>query len=259
MSTGTDMRILTWPQLVAAQFMLTVKSRRWMELFAGAIALEAMALLVSAFAQRVDVGRMDESKIQMLNFFVWMFGLSILAAVWPAFLWRDEAPLQRRYHWSLPAGRGAHDLARVAAGAIWILILSLLVVVAVATWLPLVHQEFANWPIRFTVALLAAYSLASIAALNTERPVAWILGTIAVCAAIAGIVASTDFYTFHHGFRRIPFELVLGKAGLLTMFFDFANDRNKAGLVWLCVGVVGLAIVTLRRAGTFRLAVQRTP
>jgi hypothetical protein len=248
------MNTLPWSRLVAAQFILILENRRWMELFAGAVALLAMALLVATFTQRGVAGWGDPSAAQQTTLYVWNFGLIMLAVVWPTFLWRDEAPSQRRYHWSLPAARGANDLARVAAGAIWLLVLAAVVVTAAVLWLPLAFphhpdSKVVQWAGEFTVVLLAAYGLSSIAALATERPTTWILGVLGFCAAMAVVVIVAEILPYDAGIRRIPFELVFGKGGLLTLFFHFADRHIVAGPVWLTVAVVGLAIVTMRRTG----------
>jgi len=44
----------------------------------------------------------------------------IAGAVWPTILWYGETPSRRVYHWSLPVPRAAHDLMRVAVGAIYL-------------------------------------------------------------------------------------------------------------------------------------------
>jgi hypothetical protein len=41
-------------------------------------------------------------------------------ALWALAVWHGELPHGRSYHWSLPVSRCSHDLARVAAGAVWL-------------------------------------------------------------------------------------------------------------------------------------------
>ena len=40
---------------------------------------------------------------------------------WPMSVWRDEGPRERAYFWSLPITRFQGQLARVAAGGVWML------------------------------------------------------------------------------------------------------------------------------------------
>ncbi|MFQ6045509.1 MAG: hypothetical protein ACE5PT_03990 [Gemmatimonadales bacterium] len=48
--------------------------------------------------------------------------LALVGAVaWPIMVWLGEGPSRRSYHWSLPVPRPAHDLARVALGAVYLL------------------------------------------------------------------------------------------------------------------------------------------
>ncbi len=42
-------------------------------------------------------------------------------AIWAVMVWDGENPDRRSYHWSLPVPRPAHDLARVAVGAVYLL------------------------------------------------------------------------------------------------------------------------------------------
>jgi hypothetical protein len=245
MTAPAYVRLLTWPQLVVVQFMLTLKNRRWLELVGGAIALEAIAFLFATLVDQRNSGdpmiaigwdAYRVGAVQRMNVEVLTKGLVFLAAVWPAFLWRDEGPAQRRYHWSLPADRGWHDLARVAAGAIWIAILTVLAFTAIAVWLP--GGRGVTIPARwFVMILLGAYGMGSIAALTTERPLMWILGAIAFGAVASAMLS----------FARIrdPFE-----------WLDFYGARAGI-LLWLTVPIFGLGLVTQHRTGAQQLTLRR--
>jgi hypothetical protein len=242
MIAPTPVRLLSWPQLVALQFMLTLRNRRWMDLIGGAAALQAVSLLIATVADRmtpynrVSGGRTRYrvSAIQEMDVGLWMTVLVLLAAMWAAFLWRDEAPSQRRYHWSLPADHGFHDLARVAAGAIWVVILAVLVIVTVTTWLPYGGSLVMDVP-WFLFSLLVAYGLGSIAALSTERPLLWILGSIILAAGAMALL-----------------EMVH-----LRDEFEWLYEGRSAKWLWPTVAVLGLAYVSQRRAGAPRLILRR--
>ncbi|HUF49258.1 MAG TPA: hypothetical protein VMN60_00400 [Longimicrobiales bacterium] len=51
-------------------------------------------------------------------------------AFWPMIVWYGETPGRRTYHWSLPVARTGHDLMRVAAGAIYLVAISVTVALA---------------------------------------------------------------------------------------------------------------------------------
>jgi hypothetical protein len=236
-------RLLSWPQLVVAQFILTIKSRRWTDLIGGALALHAIAFLFATLLDErnsadpmISVGWVNrESYVQRMIVETWTLGLPFLAATWPAFLWRDEGPAQRRYHWSLPADRGWHDLARVAAGAIWIAILTVLVFTVIAAWLP--GGRLGMIPARwFFMTLLAAYGLGSIAALTTERPLLWIMGTIALAA---------------FGLALLEFG---GVDGVIPRWL---YEGRPARVIWLLVAIAGLDRVTRYRTGAPKLTLRR--
>ena len=91
-------------------------------------------------------------------------------------VWRDTAPRQRAYHWSMPVERSRHDLIRVAAGGalllVVVLILSLVTFLGMfvgghAATLQLVPAAF--W-VAFTVTPMLLYLLSTIAVLRSDRP-----------------------------------------------------------------------------------------
>lgn len=106
-------------------------------------------------------------------------------------VWLREAPQNRRYHWSLPVAREIHDMLRISAGAVW-LVLSI-GFFCILAWLatPAIHREV--WLQRapwfwfglFAVPLLA-YLLVTIPALLAGRPMVWVL-----TALLTGIVLAS--------------------------------------------------------------------
>lgn len=89
--------------------MLHWSGRSW---FLGAltVAIIAAAAPILAF-YGYDVGTLFFDFAPALMFSSGLFGL---------FVWRDEPPNRRDYHWTLPVDAGRHDLLRVAAGALWL-------------------------------------------------------------------------------------------------------------------------------------------
>jgi hypothetical protein len=114
------------------------------------------------------------------------------AGAWGILLWRDEGPVRRTYHWSLPYDAAKHDLTRAAAGAVWLFIAIALfmgagVLVAllsgegdvIGRTLPLLLPHF-------FIAGFTAYLLGCALSTYSDRPVEWLLfmylGVIVVVA-----------------------------------------------------------------------------
>lgn len=137
-------------------------SGRWAALMLGLIA----ALVIAVRIDR-DVGLAHVHVAAM-------FSLPA-AALWAFAVWHGEVPYRRGYHWSLPVPRAAHDLARVAAGALWLLLAYVvfasagaLVALGTGKW-----QRFAAggapW-VTFFAGPLVIYALASPLLLWSDSP-----------------------------------------------------------------------------------------
>jgi hypothetical protein len=106
-------------------------------------------------------------------------------AVAAALVWASEPPANRRYHWGLPVARETHDVLRVAAGAVWLIVA--VAAFAVAAWITesaaVREQWLRNAPLywlgMFLVAVLI-YLLSSIAALLVSKPLLWLTGAAAL-------------------------------------------------------------------------------
>lgn len=116
-----------------------------------------------------------------------MIALGGLAAV---LTWSNEGPGNRRYHWSLPVARELHDLLRVIAGALWLVML--IAAFATIAWFleaPIHRSYWLNdaplfWLAMFLVPLLV-YALATVPALLSGKPLLWIFGTMLVSLLLA--------------------------------------------------------------------------
>lgn len=113
-----------------------------------------------------------------------------LGGVAAVLAWINEAPQNRRYHWAMPVKREVHDIMRIAAGAIWLVVA--IAIYAALAWLmeePSVREIWLSnaplfWLGIFLTPLLT-YLLASIAALMAGRPLLWLGGIIAVVAMLS--------------------------------------------------------------------------
>ena len=130
-------------------------------------------------------------------------------AVAAALMWASEPPENRRYHWAMPVAREKHDVLRVFAGAVWLIVA--IAAFAVTAWIAegaTVREQWLNdaplyWLGMFLVAVLI-YLLCSIAALLVAKPLLWLAGvglvilvsiskTVATHAPIIGDVGSALF------------------------------------------------------------------
>ena len=116
---------------------------------------------------------------------LWLAGMAslLLAVLWPIRVWRGEPVTRRDYHYSMPIKRSHHDLTRVLAGGVWVLLVSLgLVLVAAVTAALFDHTAlFGRLTVWFWLNLLIAplilYTLTSIVYVRAaSRPSAWFWG-----------------------------------------------------------------------------------
>jgi hypothetical protein len=108
--------------------------------------------------------------------------LSAVSVLWAIMVWRAEGPTQRSYHWSLPVDVQQHDLIRVAAGACWMLGVSLFfgVVTFVASHTNLAGNGVSLPPsywMSFATAVVIPYLFGSAIGLASDRPAEWLLGS----------------------------------------------------------------------------------
>lgn len=112
-------------------------------------------------------------------------GLVAIGGIAAALAWVYDAPRDRRYHWAMPVPRETHDILRVAAGAIWLMVaIALFGAVALFAEDRLVREQWLSsaplyWVGLFMVPVLA-YLLCTIATLLSGRPLLWLGGAILV-------------------------------------------------------------------------------
>ena len=117
--------------------------------------------------------------------------LVVLALLLPIAMWQDEPPARRDYHRVMPLATSTHTLLRVLAGWYWMMLLTVLYLLAVVTvpaivgWLPgalpvtIHYMRWWEWVVPFT-AVTVAYLFASAAAVGARRPLVWVGGIIIV-------------------------------------------------------------------------------
>jgi hypothetical protein len=165
----------SWFQLVGIQVSLIARSGRWIELVGSAAALYVFAQFGPALGDANAEGRAWGQ---------WALYCVPLVAVWPSLLWRGEPLGRRHYHWSLPVPRGTHDLARIAAGGLWVLVvLAMLAVgdhVSVRPFAMTPHPQPPSDMMAYAVGLLTLYCVASVVTLLSAHPARWFFGILIV-------------------------------------------------------------------------------
>lgn len=168
----------SWLRLVGIQVGLIARSGRWIELIGGAAALYVVAvfgpMMGPVVPERLAPGRVWGT---------WALYCLPLIAVWPSLLWRGEPFGRRHYHWSLPVSHGAHDLARIVAGGLWVGVVVAMLVVGnyISIWpLGMMMEQSMSDIMAYAVGLLTLYCVASVFTLVVARPARWSFGILTV-------------------------------------------------------------------------------
>jgi hypothetical protein len=207
--------------------------------------LVGLVLMLDATFRTLTAGSPGPWPPAVVEILGWFWALGVL---WGTGVWREETPAKRGYHTSLPVDRAAHDLARVLAGAAWLvgcvaLVLTvgalaaarggqLGVVAALPAWV---------WVGAFTAPLLT-YTLTSAFAVALNRPLEWmLLGLVTVFAlAIAAEWAGVGWLLRGVGF------VAGGDYGLATAVAHPAMSARRLFLgVNPAIGVDDAAIVQI--------------
>ena len=245
-------RVPSVMSVARAQVLLLVRMK-----YAAAISGLAVAQLfiVHFLMDAVPDGRPVHSDVYYV-----LVGYGTIAA---ALMWASEPPDNRRYHWAMPIARERHDVLRIVAGALWLLVAIMLF--AMAAWLteePAVRDQWLRnaplyWLGVFLVPMLA-YLLCSIATLLVARPLLWLTGAgllililvsdiVAKFAPVVGDVASALFGTSE------PASLGAAITGgyRLAPWTDAAPIEPRAWLislgVWYAFALCAIALAVRRR------------
>lgn len=166
--------------------------------------------------------------------------LLIVSVVWPLLVWRGEAPAQRTYHRTMPVNGIAHDLLKVAAGAVWLMLgIALILLVYLVTALlrdgaillfeltPVAYLNFFTGP-------LLIYLLVSIIPILSNKPIEWIIGL-----AVAFVAATLIFDIYMPGLFGITWRYVVQDLALWDALYRGYEIQYWGGLVdgWADVGV----------------------
>lgn len=187
--------------------------------------------------------------------------LVFVGLFWPLSVWSGEPPGDRDAFRSLPVGAPGHELARVAAGALWLVAVSVTLLALVMLGLLATDRGGSLYAIRtlswihYATGPLTFYLLASWAALRARRPLRAILLAIAALFVPFSIFASFEVQWGYDLFHAViggelsytvamsgPAEDIMG----VTAGIHARAGPNRmpawATVVWLAVGLGGVVI-----------------
>lgn len=172
---------------------------------------------------------------------------------WPMSVWRDEGPRERSYYWSLPTTRLRGQLARVAAGGVWMLgfvsltFLMLMIGLAISGRADALSKISVYGWINLFTAPVTMYLLTSIAVLQSDRPRRTILGFVVSLWVVYGIFGALEFnaglslmyWIFESDFS---YAMAVGQAIIGDLLGDI-EERSRwllSAATWLVIGSVGV-------------------
>lgn len=191
-----------------------------------------------------------------------------VSAAWALIVWRDDPPKNRRYHWSMPVDMAHHDLARVLAGAIWLLP-ALAAFFVAGSLLALGEGQAAELgraapmlALRLLIAPLLGYLLLAPIGVASNRPLEWVIGLF---IGIQGLIGAGTLLDRSGTLLRI-FEAVFGPPWGLgwALAAPFSADGPGGGagsaidvlagwlpavLLWLVITSAMVTLAAVRRRG----------
>ena len=277
---------IAWRHAVRSQarLILTGKKRALRFLWVGGLVVAALAVLPVRIPV-IRVGPAEEEGLKTFELDWWRFdeipvfaypelspllviyhALAFIGLCWPLSVWSGEPPGERDAFRSLPVGAPGHELARVAAGALWLVAVSVtlsglgtLGILAMDRGGSLHALSVRSW-IHFVTGPLTLYLLSSCAALRARRPLRAILLAIAALFVPFSIFASFEVQWGYDLFHAAiggelsyvvamggPAEDIMGiRAGIHA-----GDEPNRmpawATLLWLAVGLGGVVIAARQR------------
>ena len=199
-----------------------------------------------------------------------------VSALWAIVVWSGEGPNQRGYHWSMPVPRAAHELARVAAGALYLVAMCAVFAVADALMSSLEGQyaEFAAidagaWA-NYFIAPVVVYLLATPLVLWRDYAVVrWLLGGLCFLGILTPLLETQGIHILSSGWQLVFFGSDAGLGLIINGLLDALNAATgdlgmstghpwqTAAMVWLAIGLVLTAFAALFRPDDLLRMVKR--
>lgn len=163
--------------------------------------------------------------------------LPFLAVVWAGIVWKAHPFGKRDYTWSLPVDRPSHDLWRVVAGAVHLLIVILVVaavgvVFSIMEGIPLFPDG--SWPfwLAFFGFPLALYLAASIPVVASPHAGIWILGALAFMPVL-GLAADLLDSSTLEGILRSVFTGDAPGSDSMALYPTVTYGRASGTVAWI--------------------------
>jgi hypothetical protein len=116
--------------------------------------------------------------------------VAFMGGVAAVLVWVNEGPQSRRYHWSMPVTREVHDVMRILAGAVWLILA--LAIYCVMTWFtehPVIREQWLSRAGYFWVGVfitpLLTYLLATTVSLLSGKPMLWLISGVLLAAVLS--------------------------------------------------------------------------
>ena len=201
------------------------------------------------------------------------------AVGWVLSVWRLEGSTRRTYHWSLPVHRPSHDLARVAVGAVYLLLACgiMYVLAAVEQMLSgpvgmLAVLSVETWGNLFVGPLIAYLLVMPLVQWSESRKVRWALAGFALLGVLAALGASRGLAFLSEAFRTLLFAEQFGLAVALSngisaaMADTLLGSRDgivsdaawwPAAALWFAIGAAATIFTATYRPGDLARRMNR--
>lgn len=210
--------------------------------------------------------------------FVLTIGIFLLpvAAIWAILVWSGEGPRERGYHWSMPVPRGVHELARVAAGALYLVAMYAVFAIAdgIMAELDGHYDAFAAIEARawgsYFIAPLVVYALVMPLVLWRDYAIIrWLLGALFVVGVLTPLAELRDVHTLGNAWRAVFFTTDIGLANIVNGVGNAmaaAHDSPSvnplgpweiAAAVWLTIGLLLTVTTAMFRPDDLRRIFRR--
>lgn len=245
------------------QLWLLGSSRRW----------TALTLSLAAVMAIIDVHVLPPVPSNLWLVIV----LLPITGLWVTLVWSGEGPSQRGYHWSLPVPRAAHDLARVVAGAVYLVALCA-VLAAVAGVLAASGGYFnafaaidAEAWANFFLAPLVVYLLVSPLVLWRDYAVVrWLMGALFALGVLTPLAETQHVHVLSDAWKFLFFSPDVGLGlianGTLQALAVAIGDADlgpsqswvAAVALWLGIGAVLTVLAATFRPDDLTRTFRRT-
>jgi hypothetical protein len=173
--------------------------------------------------------------------------VGFLALAWGASAWRGEGPKNRQYFLGHPVDATAHELSRIAAGALWLMVgVAAATIVAVAG--ALVRKDatafsggIAPWLGLFTGSLLIYLVVVAIATLTSRVAEVLIISYLSLILVIPLLALAN----FGKAAGRLFAAAVVGSYGVRAALLAPRTAEASSTMKWLAALVIWYAVAGL--------------